>query len=208
MLLVYRAYNIGKTVWFSIGEKEGKEEIVRDLKILRDLFQYNIEVFVVDGWLGILAAIWQVFPKAIIQRCLVHVQRQVFNYVSRNPKTEAGKDLVRIMNYAVLSNPKVFPRLFEEWKEKHFLFLIEKSVSHAGKRIFTHTSLRKALRHIENALPDMYHFASNPEIEKSTNKLEWFFWVLTEEWILEHKWLSRKRLYSFVALWIYYRNNR
>jgi hypothetical protein len=100
------------------------------------------------------------------------VQRQVFNYVSRNPKTEAGKDLVRIMNYAVLSNPKAFPILFQEWKEKHFLFLIEKSVSQAGKRIFTHTSLRKALRHIENALPDMYHFASNTEIEKSTNKLE------------------------------------
>lgn len=208
ILLVYRAYSIGKTVWFSIGEKEGKEEIVRDLKILRDSFQYDIEVFVVDGWPSILAAIRQVFPKAVVQRCLVHVQRQVFNYVSRNPKTEAGKDLVRIMNYSVLSDSRTFSRLFEEWKEKHFLFLIEKSVSRAGKRIFTHTSLRKALRHIENALPDMYHFTLNPEIEKSTNKLEWFFWVLTEEWILEHKWLSPKRLHSFVALWIYFRNNR
>jgi hypothetical protein len=76
------------------------------------------------------------------------------------------------MNYSVLSNPNVFPRLFEEWKEKHFLFLIEKSVSSLGRRIFTHSSLRKALRHIENALPDMYHFDTNPKIEKSTNKLE------------------------------------
>ena len=76
------------------------------------------------------------------------------------------------MNYPVLSNPKAFPRLFEEWKEKYFLFLIEKSVSCLGKRIFKHTSLRKAIRHIENALPDMYHFASDSEIEKSTNKLE------------------------------------
>ena len=49
MLLVYRAYCIGKTIWFSIGEKEGKEEIARDLKILRDSFQYDIEIFVVDG---------------------------------------------------------------------------------------------------------------------------------------------------------------
>jgi hypothetical protein len=102
----------------------------------------------------------------------VHVQRQIFNYVSRNPKTGAGKDPIWIMNYSVLSDSKAFPRLLEEWKEKHFLFLIEKSISREGKRIFTHTSLRKALRHIENALPDMYHFASNPEIEKTTNKLE------------------------------------
>lgn len=49
MLLVYRAYSIGKTVWFSIGQKEGKEEIVHDLKTLRDLFQYSITTFVVDG---------------------------------------------------------------------------------------------------------------------------------------------------------------
>lgn len=84
----------------------------------------------------------------------------------------AGKDLVRIMNYSVLSDPEAFLGLFDEWKEKHFLFLIEKSVSREGRRIFTHTSLRKAIRHIENALPDMYRFASDPGIEKSTNRLE------------------------------------
>ena len=49
MLLAYRAYEIGKTIWFSIGRKEGKEEIVRDLRILRDSFRYRIEAFVVDG---------------------------------------------------------------------------------------------------------------------------------------------------------------
>ena len=49
ILLVYHAYSIGKTVWFSIGEKEGREEIVRDLRILRDSFQYSIGAFVTDG---------------------------------------------------------------------------------------------------------------------------------------------------------------
>jgi len=76
------------------------------------------------------------------------------------------------MNYSVLSDPESFPMEFESWKERHFTFLIEKSVSREGRRIFTHTSLRKAMRHIENALPDMYRFASDPGIEKSTNRLE------------------------------------
>ena len=111
----------------------------------------------------------------------MHVQRQVFNYISRHPKTVTGKDLVRIMRYSVLSHPEEFPKEFETWKERHFGFLIEKSVSREGRWIFTHTSLRKAMRHIENALPDMYRFASDPEIEKSTNKLEGYFGVLTEE---------------------------
>jgi hypothetical protein len=208
ILLSYYAYSIGKTLWFSIVEKEGKEAIIRDLIILRDSFQYHIEVFVVDGWSSILAAIQEVYPKAVIQRCLVHVQRQVFSYVSRNPKTEAGKALVRIMNYTILSDPNIFPKEFEIWKEKYFHFLIEKSISREGRRIFTHTSLRKAMRHIENALPNMYRFAIDSDAEKSTNKIEWYFGVLTNEWINEHKWLSLERLHSFVALWIYLRNNR
>lgn len=76
------------------------------------------------------------------------------------------------MNYSALSDPEAFPKEFEAWRERHFDFLIEKSVSREGRRIFTHTALRKAMRHIENALPDMYRFASDTEIEKSTNRLE------------------------------------
>jgi len=208
ILLVYYAFTIKKVVWFSITQKEDKNSIVHDLKILKDSFRYDITAFVVDGGQSILAAVHEVYPQAVIQRCLVHIQRQVFNYVSRNPKTAAGKDLVKIMNYSVLSNPDIFPEAFEMWKTEYFEFLIEKSVSREGKRFFTHTSLRKAIRHIENALPNMYRFVLDSGIEKTTNKLEWYFGVLTNEWINEHKWLSPKRLHSFVALWIYFRNNR
>lgn len=114
----------------------------------------------------------EVYPGATIQRCLVHIQKQVFNYVSQNPKTVTGKALVKMMNYSVLSNPDVFPKVFEAWKTEHFDFLIEKSISREGRLIFTHTSLRKAIRHIENGLPNMYSFKLNSNIEKSTNKLE------------------------------------
>jgi hypothetical protein len=208
ILLVYRAYNIWKTVWFSMAPKESKEAIVRDLRILKYSFGYDIAVFVVDGGPSILSAIREVYPTSLIQRCLVHVQRQVFNYISRNPKTEAWKDLVQIMCYKILSDPNSFLGLFETWKEKYYSFLTERSISRKGRPIYTHTSLRKAMKHIKNALPHMYHFVENPLVEKSTNKLEWFFWVLTEEWILEHKWLSRRKLFSFVALWIYFRDNK
>ena len=85
------------------------------------------------------------------------------------------------MKYPVLSDPEAFPKEFEAWKERHFAFLIEKSVSWEGRRIFTHASLRKAMRHIENALPDMYRFATDPDVERTTNKLEGFFGVLTDE---------------------------
>ncbi len=72
-----------------MAPKESKEAIVRDLRILKYSFGYDIAVFVVDGGPSILSAIREVYPASLIQRCLVHIQRQVFNYISRNPKTEA-----------------------------------------------------------------------------------------------------------------------
>jgi hypothetical protein len=48
----------------------------------------------------------------------------------------------------------------------------------------------------------------DPNIEQTSNKMEGYFGVLTEEWYNEHKWLSRNRLFSFTALWIYLRNQK
>ena len=211
ILLVYYAYQIKKVIWFSIRDGERKEYICEDLQFLRYEMGYtNIISCTSDGWIWILSAIKAVYPECILQRCLVHIQRQIKNYISWNPKSETGKNLLRIMEYGTLSDPDTFVQAFENWKEKHFLFLIEKSISRKGGWIFTHANLRKSMRHIENALPYMFqsHTQKNPNIERSSNKLEWYFWVLAEEWIKEHKWLSSSRLSSFIALWIYLRNQK
>ncbi len=210
VLLVYYAYQIEKVIWFSIRDGEKKEYICTDLRFLRDAMGYKILSCTSDGWVWILAAIKEIYPECIIQRCLVHIQRQVRNYISWNPKTPAGKELLQITNYSVLSDPEAFPKLFETWKREHFSFLIEKSISRKGEWIFTHTSLRRAMRHIENALSYMYQsYTHNTSgIERTSNRMEWYFWVLAEEWIKEHKWLSPNRLLSFTALWIYLRNQK
>lgn len=208
ILLVYYAHQIEKVIWFSIRDGEKKEYIREDLRFLRDAMGYKILSCTSDGWIWILAALKEIYPECIIQRCLVHIQRQVRNYISWNPKTPAGKELLWIMNYSTFSDPEAFPKLFANWKQEYFSFLIEKSISRKGWWIFTHTSLRKAMRHIENALPYMFQsYVYNVSgIERTSNKIEWYFWVFAEEWIKEHKGLSECRLYSFVAIWIYLRN--
>jgi len=209
ILLVYYEYILGKVLWFSITNSECKPAIVRDLLILRDSFWYEFRAFIMDGSPSILSAIRSVYPEAIIQRCLVHIQRQVFSYITKHPKSEAWKGLLWIMSYLILADPELFPLKYTVWKEKYFSFLSEKSISLAtGRWIFTHSSLRKAMKHIENALPYMYQSYKHSDwnIERSTNKLEGYFWVFTNEGINQHKWLSEERLYSFVALWIYLRN--
>lgn len=211
ILLVYYEYIQEKVVWFSIRDGEKKEYILEDLRFLRDQMGYTqINTGISDGWLQIASALKEIYPMIIHQRCLVHIQRQVKGYISGNPRTKAWKQLKHITSYLVLSDPFLFPLLFQIWVNTYHYFLNEKSITQKGWWTWTHKNLRKAMKHVQNALPSMFQSDkyNDPNIEQTTNKLEWYFWVLTEEWYHEHKWLCRKRLLSFTSLWIYLRNQK
>lgn len=51
------------------------------------------KVVVTDGGRGILAAIAESWPTTRVQRCLVHVQRNIRTYLTSKPRTDAGKAL-------------------------------------------------------------------------------------------------------------------
>lgn len=211
ILLVYYAYAIKKVIWFSIRDGEKKEYMMNDLRFLRNHMGYTeICSCTADGWVSISAAFKEIYPEAVLQRCLVHIQRQIKNYISDHPKSKAGRELKRMMTYATLSDRCIFAKLWEDWKTQHQEYINEKTIRPSGWWRYTHTKLKKAIAHINNALPDMFqsHHLNNPDIARSSNQLEWYFWVFADEWIKEHKWLSPRRLDSFIALWITFRNQK
>ena len=53
-------------------------------------------VVVIDGGRGLASALAECWPETKIQRCLVHVQRNIRTYVTTNPRTEAGKGLRKL----------------------------------------------------------------------------------------------------------------
>jgi len=57
-----------------------------------------------DGQKGLLKAVREVFPRAKVQRCVVHVHRQAMAWLTRNPKTDAGRELRQLVS-ALLLNP-------------------------------------------------------------------------------------------------------
>ena len=209
ILLVYYEYIQDKVIWFSIRDWERKDYIVEDLKFLRDDMWYSdIRVCITDWSPSIISALREVYPNIIHQRCLVHVKRQVKTYISNHPKSDAGKQLKHIMNYRILSDSFLFPIALKVWEITYGSYLKEKSITQKGWWTYKHRNLRRAYKHICNAFPYMFQEDNYKDlnIERTTNKLEWYFWVLTNEWINEHKWLSESRLCSFIALWIYERN--
>ena len=50
-------------------------------------------VVVTDGQAGILAAVAECWPTTQVQRCLVHVQRNVRTYLTLQPRSDAGRTL-------------------------------------------------------------------------------------------------------------------
>lgn len=54
------------------------------------------EALVCDGGAGLLAALRTTWPGVRLQRCLVHVQRNVRRQLTTKPRTEAGKSLRRL----------------------------------------------------------------------------------------------------------------
>ncbi len=210
ILLVYYEYIIEKVIWFSICDWERKENIVKDLELLKNSFKYDIKTCTIDWWIGIFRALISVYPNIIIQRCLVHIQRQVLAYISRNPKLKTWKELKHLVSYKILSDSLLFSLLFNIWKQSNFYFLTEKRLNLKWWYIYKHDKIRKAMKHIENALPYMFQKEKfgDTSIEFSSNKLEWYFWVLTNECINEHKWIREDRLSSLIALWIYFKNEK
>ncbi len=210
ILLVYYEYLIEKVIRFSICDWETKENIIKDLDILKFSFRYKLKSCTIDWSNSIIWAIKYVYSDVVIQRCLVHIQRQVINYISKNPKLKESRELKRIVIYDILSDSFLFPLLFKIWKVSNSYFLNEKTYKLDWKYTFKHDKIRKAVKHIENALPLMFRFDEFPNlrIDKTTNKLEWYFWVLDYRCILTHKWLREDRLHSLIALWIYYKNEK
>jgi len=203
-LIIYYDYINKKIVRFWFYDSEKYEYIKQDLEVLKNDFKYNIKWFVLDWSKQIIKAVEKNFPNAKIQRYLTHIHRQVRNYLSKNPKTKAWKELKKIITFKAFNNEKNFIKKFNLWEEKYSDFLNKKTINW-NNSWYTHKKIRSAKSHIKNAISNMFYYLQDENIKKSNNDLEWLNWILSNQ-ILRHKWLRIDRLISFISLWIYERN--
>jgi len=86
-------------------------------------------VVVCDGGPGMHAALKTHWPNARIQRCLVHLQRNVRTHITTRSKTEAGKALwglaLRLTRVRTQADAAAWMQLLLQW-ENQFLYLTKK----------------------------------------------------------------------------------
>ena len=94
---------------------------------LNDLREKGIAIqsIVCDGRKGLL----QLFPEIPAQLCQFHQVKTVSRYLTRNPKTAAGKALWQLALTLKDSSKVAFQNALQAWFEQHQGFLNERTVN-------------------------------------------------------------------------------
>lgn len=210
-LVCYQDHEDGYTQLIRFTDGEHYEEIKEDLANLIQL-GVQIESVTSDGHKSILKAIKKSLPDALVQRCLVHIQRMCLLWLTRFPKHIAGVELRRLALQLLKiksDNDRIYwTRELRAWHERHKDYLQEKTFhEQTGRYWFTHKLLRRSYQTINRALPNMFQYLNNPKIPSTTNGIEGFFSHLKNHLDL-HRGLTLEHRINFIKWYIYLSNDK
>lgn len=210
-LLSYQDHTDGYTQLIRFSDGEHYHEIKEDLANLIQL-GVRIESITTDGHKSILKAIKKSLPDVIVQRCLVHIQRMCLLWLTRFPKHEAGMELRRLVLLLLqikTENDRLYwTKEIEQWFGRHKDYLQQKSYNEkTGRYWYTHKLLRRSYFTIKRALPNMFHYLSNPKIPHTTNGIEGFFSHLKNHLDL-HRGLTLEHRIHFIKWYVYLSNDK
>lgn len=210
-LLCYQDHDDGYTQLIRFSDGEHYKEIKEDLDNLIKL-GVHIGSITTDGHKSILKAIKKSLPDVIVQRCLVHIQRMCLLWLTRFPKHDAGMELRRLVLMLLqikTENDRIYwTKELEQWHQRHKDYLQQKSYNETtGRYWYTHKLLRRSYFTIKRALPNMFHYLSNPKIPHTTNGIEGFFSHLKNHLDL-HRGLTLEHRINFLKWYLYLSNDK
>jgi hypothetical protein len=163
----------------------------------------NPKSFTVDGNPQVISTIKTLWPNILIQRCLVHIQRQGLMWCRHNPKTKYSQKLrdifLRVTHIRTKAERDQLLESVSQWENKYGLYI----QTHPERgRVFS--DIKRARSMLLKALPDMFHYLDNPNIAFSTNGLEGYFSRLKRNYG-QHRGLTQKKLNNYFAWYFYFK---
>lgn len=166
-----------------------------------------------DGQKGLRKAVKTIFPGISHQRCVAHIIRLSLAWLTRNPQTDAGKDL-RILARElaqVKTEPvaKIWRDSFIEWDMHYEEFLKERSINpETGRKWYTHRKLRAVRSLIANALPNLFWFTIDRSIPNTTNAVEGGINAPLAELLHRHRGITEEQKKALVRRFLYARRRK
>lgn len=158
------------TLLYRITRSETLRDLKADLKAIHDV-GIQIESVTCDGAPNIIKAVREVCPEAILQRCTVHVAREIETWITRKPQTVAAQELLELVHLLngvqTHDEAQLWIRAFVDWHRQHEPFINEKTVDEeSGRWWFTHKMLHRSVSHIKRAIPDLFSYTRYPNVPK------------------------------------------
>jgi hypothetical protein len=151
--------------------------------------------FTVDGNPHVIRVLVALWPEAVIQRCLVHIQRQGLMWCRATPKTTHARELrqifLRVTAIRTSAERDAFLGLVDGWEDRHGVWI--RTHPERG-RVFS--DIKRARSMLLKALPDMFHYLDDPNIPHSTNGLEGYFSRLKSRY-RQHRGLRPRNLTNY-----------
>lgn len=157
---------------------------------------YTIKGIVCDGKRGLLHAFGQ-YP---LQICQFHQIAIVSRYLTRNPKSLAGKQLLKFTLLLTKTDKESFEGGLESWHKQWESFLNERSAKIDGKKgRFMHRKLRSAYRSLFTNLPWLFTWYDHMELKipNTTNAIDGHFSDLKNK-LRNHNGMALKRKIKFI----------
>ncbi len=183
-----------------------RENYTTAYNIFKELLdkQVNPKAITTDGNTSVIRAIKKIWPNAITQRCLVHIQRQGLSWLRRYPKSQAARDLrlllLTVTNIKNHKQKQTFIRNFNNWENVYGKFVL--SLLSSDK---VYGDLQRTRSLIIHALPNMFHYLEDSNIAPTTNKIEGYFSRLKDLY-RHHRGLSKKHRENYFKWYIYFKN--
>jgi len=148
----------------------------------------------------IIRALW---PDIIIQRCLIHIQRQGLMWCRRYPKTAIARQLrdifLCVTHIRTTEERDEFLKLVIRWEQKYGQHI---KVKPERGRVFS--DIKRARSMLIKALPNMFHYLDDPNISFTTNGLESYFSRLKGHY-RQHRGLRKKKLGNYFNWYMFYK---
>lgn len=195
-VLVFRSWTLRQNIWWG----EVVTEKVAHYHYSRKMLEQKGWVFtaaVVDGRRGLA----NVFKDIPVQVCQFHQLQTVTKYLTRRPKTDAGRALRALALTLTETDEATFTKALEVYEQTWKHFMEEKTVILGIKGPqYTHKNVRSALRSLKSNLSNLFtyqrHAALN--IPNTTNSIDGYFASVKKK-VAQHHGLRRDRRFKVIS---------
>ena len=196
---VFFSKELKRAIWWHEVESERMAHYHYGRKILESK-GWTFTAVVVDGRRGFL----NVFKGIPLQICQFHQIKQVIKYLTRRPRTDAGRELKALVLTLTDTDEETFTNALNDWHAMWGVFIEEKTVFEFvnGKKkwFYTHHKTRAAYRSLKTNLPYLFTYQKYPElsIPNTTNDLDGSFSALKKKLSVHHG-LRKDRRFKVIS---------